>query len=68
MSPKARAPLVLRHGDELKLVFPQPDLDPSAVESLDFRPLLTYSQWTARRYLRILKPRSRIAWLTRGGG
>ena len=36
VSPKARAPLVLRHGDELKLVFPQPDLDPSAVESLAF--------------------------------
>jgi 7-carboxy-7-deazaguanine synthase (Cx14CxxC type) len=36
MSPKARASLVLRHGHELKLVFPQPDLDPSSLESLDF--------------------------------
>jgi 7-carboxy-7-deazaguanine synthase len=37
VSPKARAPLVLRRGDELKLVFPQPDLDPGTLESLDFR-------------------------------
>ena len=36
VSPKARAPLVLRHGDELKLVFPQPDLDPAALEPLAF--------------------------------
>jgi 7-carboxy-7-deazaguanine synthase (Cx14CxxC type) len=36
MSPKAGASLVLRHGHELKLVFPQPDLDPSSLESLDF--------------------------------
>ena len=36
VSPKARAPLVLRHGDELKLVFPQPELDPASLEHLDF--------------------------------
>jgi 7-carboxy-7-deazaguanine synthase len=36
VSPKARAPLVLRHGHELKLVFPQVDLDPAAVEALAF--------------------------------
>ena len=36
VSPKARAPLVLRHGNELKLVFPQPDLDPASLEHLDF--------------------------------
>jgi 7-carboxy-7-deazaguanine synthase (Cx14CxxC type) len=36
VSPKARAPLVLRRGDELKLVFPQPDLDPCVFESLEF--------------------------------
>ena len=36
VSPKARAPLVLRRGDELKLVFPQPDLDPASFEHLDF--------------------------------
>src|SRR6516165_8491094 len=29
VSPKARAELVLRHGNELKLVFPQPGLDPA---------------------------------------
>ncbi len=36
VSPKARATLVLRHGHELKLVFPQPGLDPGDLESLDF--------------------------------
>ena len=36
VSPKARAPLVLRHGNELKLVYPQPDLDPESFEHLDF--------------------------------
>jgi 7-carboxy-7-deazaguanine synthase (Cx14CxxC type) len=36
VSPKARAPLVLRRGNELKLVFPQPDLDPAALEHLEF--------------------------------
>ena len=36
VSPKARATLALRHGDELKLVFPQPGLDPSVFEPLGF--------------------------------
>lgn len=36
MSPKAGAPVVLTKGDELKLVFPQPALPPSAVEHLEF--------------------------------
>ncbi len=36
VSPKAGAKLVLRQGDELKLVFPQPDLLPEEVENLDF--------------------------------
>lgn len=36
VSPKARAPLVLRHGNELKLVYPQPDLDPALLETLEF--------------------------------
>lgn len=36
VSPKAGAPLMLRRGDELKLVFPQPDLDPASFEQLDF--------------------------------
>ena len=37
VSPKAGAELVLRAGDELKLVYPQPGLDPAALESLGFR-------------------------------
>ncbi len=37
VSPKASAPLVQRSGDELKLVFPQPDAMPELFEELDFR-------------------------------
>ena len=36
VSPKARAQLRLRHGNELKLVFPQPDLDPESFRGLSF--------------------------------
>jgi 7-carboxy-7-deazaguanine synthase (Cx14CxxC type) len=36
VSPKARAELVLRHGNELKFVYPQPGVDPSQFESMDF--------------------------------
>jgi 7-carboxy-7-deazaguanine synthase (Cx14CxxC type) len=37
VSPKAEAPLVLTHGDELKLVYPQPDAPPERFAALDFR-------------------------------
>lgn len=36
MSPKAGAEVVLRHGDELKLVYPQDGLDPADVVDLAF--------------------------------
>jgi 7-carboxy-7-deazaguanine synthase len=36
VSPKARAPLILTHGDELKLVFPQEAGEPAQYENLDF--------------------------------
>lgn len=36
VSPKAGAKWILKRGNELKLVFPQPDLDPATLESLDF--------------------------------
>ncbi|MBM3386536.1 MAG: 7-carboxy-7-deazaguanine synthase [Betaproteobacteria bacterium] len=36
MSPKANAPTVITQGQELKLVFPQPGLDPADFEALDF--------------------------------
>ena len=36
VSPKARAELVQTRGSELKLVFPQTDLDPALLEPLDF--------------------------------
>jgi 7-carboxy-7-deazaguanine synthase (Cx14CxxC type) len=37
VSPKAGADLVLRAGDELKVVFPQPGAPPEEFERLDFR-------------------------------
>src|SRR5438270_338104 len=37
MSPKAGAELVLRSGDELKLVFPQGGAEPELYEHLDFK-------------------------------
>jgi 7-carboxy-7-deazaguanine synthase len=37
VSPKAGAPLRLLSGDELKLVVPQPGLEPETLEGLDFR-------------------------------
>ena len=37
VSPKARAGLVLRSGDELKVVFPQNALEPESLARLDFR-------------------------------
>ena len=40
MSPKAGAALVQTHGQELKLVFPQPTLMPTAVEHLNFENFL----------------------------
>jgi 7-carboxy-7-deazaguanine synthase len=36
VSPKAGAPLVVRSGDELKLVFPQAGAEPERFEQLDF--------------------------------
>jgi 7-carboxy-7-deazaguanine synthase (Cx14CxxC type) len=37
VSPKGTAPLVLTRGDELKLVYPQPDAPPEQFAGLDFR-------------------------------
>ena len=36
VSPKAGAPLVQKSGDEIKLVFPQPEAMPDKFESMDF--------------------------------
>ncbi|MEX2166039.1 MAG: 7-carboxy-7-deazaguanine synthase [Methyloceanibacter sp.] len=36
VSPKSGAPLVQWSGDELKLVYPQDDLDPTTIAGLDF--------------------------------
>jgi 7-carboxy-7-deazaguanine synthase len=40
VSPKSGAPLVVTTGNELKLVFPQPMVDPARFEALDFREFL----------------------------
>jgi 7-carboxy-7-deazaguanine synthase len=40
VSPKADAALAQIKGDELKLVFPQPDVDPARFEALDFKRFL----------------------------
>jgi 7-carboxy-7-deazaguanine synthase len=37
VSPKAGAPLAIRSGDELKVVFPQEGIDPANLEDLDFQ-------------------------------
>jgi 7-carboxy-7-deazaguanine synthase (Cx14CxxC type) len=37
VSPKGRAPLVQRSGDELKLVYPQADRPPGGLDALEFR-------------------------------
>jgi 7-carboxy-7-deazaguanine synthase (Cx14CxxC type) len=37
VSPKAGAPFVQKSGEEIKLVFPQPDAMPEKFESLDFK-------------------------------
>lgn len=40
VSPKAGTHLVVTSGDELKLVYPQPGLDPATFRTLDFRHFL----------------------------
>ena len=37
VSPKGNNPLVVTHGDELKLVYPQADAPPEQFSSLDFQ-------------------------------
>lgn len=40
VSPKAQAPVVQTRGQELKLVYPQPGVDPARFEGLDFERFL----------------------------
>jgi 7-carboxy-7-deazaguanine synthase len=37
VSPKARTPLVVKEGDELKLIYPQEGLSPDSLQALSFR-------------------------------
>jgi 7-carboxy-7-deazaguanine synthase len=59
VSPKAGADLVQRHGDELKLIWPQFDLDPEALEKLDFRHFLVQPMDGPDR---IANTQAAIAW------
>lgn len=72
VSPKAKAPLVITGGDELKLVYPQAGLDPAQFEGLDFRhfflqpmdgPDLTRNVQLALRYC-LEHPRWRLSLQT----
>jgi 7-carboxy-7-deazaguanine synthase (Cx14CxxC type) len=49
ISPKAGTDVVQRRGDELKLVWPQPGLDPAALESWDFNHFLVQPMDCAER-------------------
>jgi len=49
ISPKAGSEVVQRRGDELKLVWPQPGIDPAALERWDFRHLLIQPMDSAER-------------------
>jgi len=49
VSPKAGTEVVQREGDELKLVWPQDGIDPSALESWDFRHFLVQPMDCAAR-------------------
>ena len=46
VSPKAGAPLVLRAGDELKLVYPQPERDAGALSGGWRSTIASCSRWT----------------------
>jgi 7-carboxy-7-deazaguanine synthase (Cx14CxxC type) len=59
VSPKAGSDLVQRHGDELKLVWPQPGLDPDALAALDFRHFLLQPMDGPER---AANTRAAIAW------
>lgn len=49
VSPKAGTQLTQRSGDELKLVWPQPEVDTAALERLDFRHFLIQPMDCAER-------------------
>ena len=48
-----------RSGDELKLVYPQAELDPAALEALDFTHFLL-SPWTGPRKTRTISRGHRL--------
>ena len=57
VSPKAGNPVVQRSGDELKLVWPQPGIDPDEMEAWDFR-ISSSSRWTDSPPTTTASPRS----------
>ena len=66
VSPKADAELVLRAGDELKLVYPQDKAAPERFEHLAFDHS-SFSRWTRRKLQPAWRRRSPIAPTTRAG-
>ena len=72
VSPKKGAPLVQRSGDELKLVYPQPEFSPVQFEDLNFRhfflqpmdgPLVRHNTELAMEYC-LAHPRWRLSLQT----
>ncbi|HTB46428.1 MAG TPA: 7-carboxy-7-deazaguanine synthase [Acetobacteraceae bacterium] len=59
VSPKAGADLVQRRGDELKLIWPQPGLDPDMLARLDFRHFLVQPMDSPDR---LANTQAAIAW------
>lgn len=55
VSPKAGAELVVREGDELKLVFPQQELDPESVRQLRFKHFVLQPMDGPNRQLNVQK-------------
>ena len=49
ISPKGSTEIVQRQGDELKLVWPQPDIDPARLENWDFKHFLVQPMDCAER-------------------
>ncbi len=49
ISPKAGSEVVQRRGDELKLVWPQPGIDPAQLEAWDFAHFLVQPMDCAER-------------------
>ena len=68
VSPKAEAEQKLKHGDELKLVYPQDKAPAGAVRRTRNSGISSCSRWTMRTAPPIPRPRRPIVWPIRNGG